>query len=296
MIKSMTGFASLTRDDERGAIGVTIRSVNHRFLDLQVRLPAAIADVEPRIRALVPKHVARGRVEVTLSLQLRQAAAPQVELNAEFAESLASAVEQARSRGWVNGDLAPGDLLRIPQALTIRERLPESGGVSAMLGGMVDEAVESAIVQLEAMRVREGVHMRADLDTRKALLFGLIARIAAAADAGRHELEARLLERARELATALPIDQAMLSQEVVRVAQRSDISEEVTRFHGHLAHWDALSDSPEPCGRKLDFLLQEMNREVNTIGSKADGLQVSEVVIEAKAELERMREQVQNVE
>ncbi len=87
-----------------------------------------------------------------------------------------------------------------------------------------------------------------------------------------------------------------LSQEVVRVAQRSDISEEVTRFQGHLAHWDALSDSPEPCGRKLDFLLQEMNREVNTIGSKADGLQVSEVVIQAKAELERMREQVQNVE
>jgi uncharacterized protein (TIGR00255 family) len=82
----------------------------------------------------------------------------------------------------------------------------------------------------------------------------------------------------------------------VRVAQRSDICEEVTRFHGHLAHWDALSDSPEPCGRKLDFLLQEMNREVNTIGSKADGLQVSAVVIEAKAELERMREQVQNVE
>jgi uncharacterized protein (TIGR00255 family) len=83
---------------------------------------------------------------------------------------------------------------------------------------------------------------------------------------------------------------------VVRVAQRSDISEEVTRFHGHLAHWDALSESPEPCGRKLDFLLQEMNREINTIGSKADGLQVSEVVIQAKAELERMREQVQNVE
>ena len=146
------------------------------------------------------------------------------------------------------------------------------------------------------MRTREGAHLRADLDARKGLLAGLITRIAAAADTGRQELDARLLERARELAAALPIDQAALSQEVVRVAQRSDIAEEVTRFHGHLAHWDALSDSPEPCGRKLDFLLQEMNREVNTIGSKADGLQVSELVIQAKAELERMREQVQNVE
>ena len=109
-------------------------------------------------------------------------------------------------------------------------------------------------------------------------------------------MEERLLERARELSATLPIDQAALAQEVVRVAQRSDISEEVTRFRAHLEHWDALAEGDEPCGRKLDFLLQEMNREVNTIGSKADGLQVSEHIIEAKAELERMREQVQNVE
>ncbi len=296
MIKSMTGFASLTRDDERAALGVTIRSVNHRFLDLQLRLPPAIADVESRVRALVQKHLARGRVEISLSLQLRQAAVPHVELNEDFARALSSAIDQARARGVVTGDLAPGDLLRLPQALIIREKMPEAGGVSAMLGTAVDEAIESAIGELEAMRVREGQHLRADLDARKAVLAGLIGRIATAADAGRVELEQRLLERARELAGAMPIDQAVLSQEVVRVAQRSDISEEVTRFHGHLAHWDALSDSAEPCGRKLDFLLQEMNREVNTIGSKADGLQVSEVVIEAKAELEKMREQVQNVE
>jgi uncharacterized protein (TIGR00255 family) len=296
MIKSMTGFASLTRDDERATMGVTIRSVNHRFLDLQLRLPPSIADVEPRLRALVQKQLARGRVEISVSLQLRQAAAPQVELNEEFAAALASAIETARSRGVISGALTPGDLLRLPQALSIRDKLPEAGGVSALLGNGVDEAVASAIQQLDEMRVREGLHLRADLDMRKGLLSGLIARIAAAANSGREELEARLLERARELASALPIDQAALSQEVVRVAQRSDISEEVTRFHGHLAHWDALSDSPEPCGRKLDFLLQEMNREVNTIGSKADGLQVSEVVIQAKAELERMREQVQNVE
>jgi uncharacterized protein (TIGR00255 family) len=296
MIKSMTGFASLTRDDERGAIGVTIRSVNHRFLDLQLRLPQAIADMEPRLRAVVQKHLARGRVEISVSLQLRQPAAPQVELNEEFAQALAAAVQLARSRGVISGELTASDLLRLPQALSIREKLPEAGGVSALLGGVVDEAVLTALQQLEEMRVREGVHLRNDLDVRKALLAGLITRIATAANTGREELEARLLERAREIAAALPIDQAALSQEVVRVAQRSDISEEVTRFHGHLAHWDALSDSPEPCGRKLDFLLQEMNREVNTIGSKADGLQVSEVVIQAKAELERMREQVQNVE
>jgi uncharacterized protein (TIGR00255 family) len=296
MIKSMTGFASLTRDDELGTIGVTIRSVNHRYLDVQMRVPPVVAALEARLRALVQKHLARGRVEVSVSLQLRQAASPHVELNEEFAEALATAVERARARGVISGMLTPGDLLRLPQALSIREQVPEAGGVGAQLGTAVDDAVLAAIQQLEEMRVREGAHLRTDLDTRKALLSGLIARISTAANSGRDALEARLLDRAREIATTLPIDQSALSQEVVRVAQRSDISEEVTRFHGHLAHWDALSDSAEPCGRKLDFLLQEMNREVNTIGSKADGLQVSEVVIQAKAELERMREQVQNVE
>ncbi len=296
MIKSMTGFASLTRDDERGTIGVTVRAVNHRFLDLQLRMPPAIAELEARVRAIVQKRVGRGRVEVSVSLQLRQVSAPHIELNDDFARALAAAMDEARDRGLVTGALTPGDLLRLPQALSIRERSPEALGISESLAPVVDEVIETAIDQLETMRVREGEHLRKDLDTRKTLLAELIARIAAAAEAGRQALEARLLERARELAGALPIDQAALSQEVVRVAQRSDISEEVTRFHGHLAHWDALAESPEPCGRKLDFLLQEMNREVNTIGSKADGLQVSEVVIEAKAEMEKMREQVQNVE
>jgi uncharacterized protein (TIGR00255 family) len=134
------------------------------------------------------------------------------------------------------------------------------------------------------------------LSGRKEALQRLISALAEAADRGRGELEARLTERVRDLMAVLPADPNAIAQEIVRVAQRSDISEEVTRFRGHLEHWDALAGSVEPCGRKLDFLLQEMNREINTIGSKADGLHVSELIIEAKAELERMREQVQNVE
>ena len=146
------------------------------------------------------------------------------------------------------------------------------------------------------MRVREGEHLAADLGARKTTLSGLIDGLAEAADVGRRELEARLSERAKELMAVAPADSTAVAQEIVRVAQRSDISEEVARFRGHLSHWDALVAGPEPCGRKLDFLLQEMNREINTIGSKADGLRISELIIEAKAELERMREQVQNVE
>lgn len=296
MIKSMTGFASLTHDDETAAVGVTIRAVNHRFLDLQLRLPSTLSDLEPRIRALVQGRVARGRVEVSVSMHVRAVPTPDVELNVPFVTALSAAIAQARADGVIDAGLTAGDLLRFPQALAIRERLSDGGQTPEPLAARVCASVEQALDQLEAMRVQEGEHLRHDLATRRDLLVVFVDSVVQAAETGRVDLETRLLERARELAASLPIDQAALSQEVVRVAQRSDISEEVTRFRGHLHHWEVLTGTPEPCGRKLDFLLQEMNREVNTIGSKADGLQVSELVIQAKAELERMREQVQNVE
>jgi uncharacterized protein (TIGR00255 family) len=297
MIKSMTGFASLTHEDERATIGITVRAVNHRFLDVQLRIPQSLGDTEPRIRGLLQKRLSRGRVELAISVQMRTAATPTVELNAEFAGALMAALDVARERGLVSGTLSPGDLLRLPQALTIRERAAEADpAVEAQLGASVEAAVEQALADLDAMRVREGGHLRADLDSRRSALGKLIEGLAEAADTGRSELEARLRDRIGDLAFELPVDQAMIAQEIVRAAARSDISEEVTRFRAHLAHWEALADGEEPCGRKLDFLLQEMNREVNTIGSKAVGLRVSEQIINAKAELEKMREQVQNVE
>jgi uncharacterized protein (TIGR00255 family) len=297
MIKSMTGFASLTHEDERATLAVTVRAVNHRFLDVQLRMPQLLAELEPRVRALLQKRLARGRVELQISVQLRQQSAPTVELNDDFVNALSAALDRARERGLVSGTLTPGDLLRLPQAITVRERQVDTDPVlEAQLGTSVEAAVEMAVADLDAMRVREGDHLRADLDGRLGTLAELIERLRVAADEGRGELEIRLHERIRDLAMELPVDQAMVAQEVVRTAARSDIAEEVTRFRAHLAHWAALADGEEPCGRKLDFLLQEMNREINTIGSKADGIRISELIIGAKAELERMREQVQNVE
>lgn len=296
MIKSMTGFASVTREDEHGSVSLTVRAVNHRFLDVQLRLPGALADLESRVRGLLQKRLARGRIEVAVSLQLRQVPAPQVTLHEEFVRAMAAAVDIARDRGLVKGELTPGDLVRMPQAFLIRERGADSEPMGETLGPLVEGAVAEAIDELESMRVREGAHLQADLEARKSLLAGLIERLREAADEGRRDLEARLSERVKELLAVVPGDPTAIAQEIVRIAQRSDITEEVTRFRGHLAHWEALASSPEPCGRKLDFLLQEMNREINTIGSKADGLRVSEQIIQAKAELERMREQVQNVE
>ena len=296
-MKSMTGFASLTHEDERATIGVTIRAVNHRFLDLQLRIPQWLADLEPRVRALLQKRLARGRVELAINVQLRTAAVPAVELNAAFAQALSAALDQARERGLVSGTLTPGDLLRLPQAITIRDKaIEEDPAAEARLAASVEAAVEQALADLDAMRAREGTHLREDLDARRMTLGTLIEQLAGAADEGRAALDARLQERVRELRLDLPVDPATIAQEIVRAVGRSDISEEVTRFRAHLAHWGALQDGDESCGRKLDFLLQEMNREVNTIGAKADGLRISELIIDAKAELEKMREQVQNVE
>ena len=297
MIKSMTGFASLTHEDERATIGVTVRAVNHRFLDLQLRIPQSIGDVESRVRTLLQKWLARGRVELGISVQVRNASAPTVELNQEFASALAAAVAQARAQGLVSGLLTPGDLLRLPQAVVVRERPADSDPVAdSRLSSSIESAVEQALAELDAMRVREGGHLQVDLETRRQTLSELIERLRLSADEGRVELENRLRDRIDELRLELPVDQAMIAQEIVRAAARSDISEEVTRFRAHLAHWAVLVEGHEPCGRKLDFLLQEMNREINTIGSKADGIGISELIINAKAELERMREQVQNVE
>ncbi len=299
MIKSMTGFASLTQDDEAATITVTIRAVNHRFLDLQLRLPSSLAPLESRLRARVQQRVARGRIEVTVSLQQRRAATLDVELNEAFLQALDAALNRAREKGFVQGAMTPGDLLRFPQALAIKDRSEDSPAVeeqSAALNGRIEEAVAAALESLDDMRIREGGFLRAELDARRLLLGELFDRVAAAAEQGLETLRVRLLERVKELRADGLADEATVAQEIARYVGRSDITEEVVRFRGHLEHWRALTDSSEPCGRKLDFLLQEMNREVNTTGSKAEGPAVSELIVTLKAELEKMREQVQNVE
>ena len=299
MIKSMTGFASLTRDDETAAIAVTVRSVNHRHLDLQLRLPAGLASFESQLRAVVQGRLARGRVEVNVSVQPHKTSTVEVELNEPFAEALGAVLERARRQGLVEGALTPGDLLRFPQALTVRDRVEDPGADGEYiqrLAARVEEALTAAVADLDAMRTREGSFLQADLDARRRQLGELYDRITAAAAHGADALRARLAERIRELRADTHVDEGQIAAEIVRFVGRADITEEAVRFRGHLGHWQALADSPEPCGRKLDFLLQEMNREVNTTASKAEGAGVSELIVTMKAELEKLREQVQNVE
>lgn len=294
MIKSMTGFASLTREGDSATVTVTAKGVNHRFLDLQLRIPASLSPVESKLRTAVQQRIARGRLEVGITLQPRAvAAAVQIDVNAAVVEALSSALERARERGLVAGALTPGDLLRFPQAITVTE---QKEALDPGVFPDVEAALAAAIDQLDRMRTDEGSHLRTDLDARRVQLGELFERAARAAATGGQAMQARLTERVRELRVDPAVDETLVAQEVVRFVSRSDITEETVRFRAHLEHWRALTEAPEPCGRKLDFLLQEMNREVNTLGSKAEGLGVTELVVDLKAELEKMREQVQNVE
>ena len=295
MIKSMTGFASVSREHELATIGVTARSVNHRYLDVQVRVSQLLAAQETELRGLVQRRVARGRVELTVTTRVITPPAVEIALNEPLVEALSAAVERAHARGLATGGLTSSDLLRFPQAVAVRERETDEASKTTIQRAVAD-AVDSVLCELDEMRTREGGYLRADLDTRCATVADLVERLAVAAQTGEAGLVARLTTRVDELRAQSQVDEAVVAQEVVRFAARSDVTEELTRLRGHLAHWSVLAASPDPCGRKLDFLLQEMNREVNTLGAKIEGTGVSELIVAMKAELEKLREQTQNVE
>lgn len=295
MIKSMTGFASVSREHKLATIGVTVRSVNHRYLDVQVRVSQLLAAQETELRGLVQRRVARGRVELAVTTRVITPPVVEIALNEPLVEALSAAVEQAHARGLAIGGLTSSDLLRFPEAMVVRERETDEASRTTIQRAVAD-AVDSALCELDEMRIREGGHLRADLDTRCATVAELVDRLAVAAQSGEAGLVARLTNRVEELRAQSQVDEALVAQEMVRFAARSDVTEELTRLRGHLAHWSTLAASPDPCGRRLDFLLQEMNREVNTLGAKIEGTGVSELIVAAKAELEKLREQVQNVE
>ena len=293
----MTGFASVSREESGEKVNVTIKSVNHRFLDVLVRAPHTLAAVESRVRSILGQKLTRGRIEVTLSVEFTALPPREVVLDEPLLERIEQALAGARERGVVTGALSVSDLLRIPQVLDIRSRGENNGPVlpeSAAL--LVEVVIRDAVDALVVMRDTEGRFLATDLSARVMAIAGFVDEMEKAGQEGQQQLEARLRERIADLPSDVTGDPSALAQEVVRFVARSDVDEEVVRMRGHIEHWRVLAAGPEPCGRKLDFLVQEMNREINTIGSKVEGSRATEIVIAAKAELERIREQVQNVE
>ena len=294
MIVSMTGFAAAAHESEDLAVNVTLRSVNHRHLDVQFRLPQSLQAFEPVFRTAIQQRVARGRVDVAMTVQERVEPTTVVEIDEKLLQAVSDALATVRANGLVDGPLHPGDVLRIPQVLKVREERPDID--TARLEAVVTKVLEEALEALNDMRRKEGEFLATELEERRQALLGLVDELVEASHDGAAGLHQRLLQRVTEFRLEPQVDETMVAQEVVKFVARSEIREEVVRLRAHLAHWVDLVDGTEPVGRKLDFLLQEMNREVNTIGSKAEGARASALVVTAKAELEKMREQVQNVE
>jgi uncharacterized protein (TIGR00255 family) len=294
MITSMTGFGTATRESEDLAVTVTLRSVNHRHLDVSFRLPQSVQHLEPGCRAAIQQRVARGRVDVALSVQERVEPVAVVEIDQALVRAVSDAMAGVQAAGLVSGTLQPGDLLRLPQVLKVREERPEID--AARLSEVVLGTLGDALDALDTMRRTEGAFLATELEDRRQTLLGLVEQVEEASRDGAAGIQQRLLQRVAELRLEPQVDDVLVAQEVVRFVARSEIREELVRLRAHLAHWHDLVLGSEPVGRKLDFLLQEMNREVNTIGSKAEGASASALVVTAKAELEKMREQVQNVE
>lgn len=295
MITSMTGFAALSHEDELVGLTVTVRTVNHRYLDVQIRLPSGFAELEQDLRGLVQKQVARGRVELAVTAQVKVPSPVVVEVNEPLVSALVDAADRATEHGWVEGRLTAGELFRFPQAVSVRESPTDPGAWQTICATAAD-VVRNTLAELDRMRRREGEFLAADLNERISAVGRLVDEIVAEADQGAERLREALVARVEELGQTVQAEPALVAQEVVKWVARSDIHEEVARLRGHLEHVDGVTRAPEPCGRKLDFLVQEMNREVNTIGSKAEGRRTGQLVVAAKAELEKLREQIQNVE
>lgn len=295
MIKSMTGFASLTHDGELVTVNVTARSVNHRYLDVQIRVPHRLQALEHGIRERVQRQIARGRVDLNVTTKFNNRPQAVVDVDEKLLTALVAAAARPEVAAASSGKWTVGDLLRFPQVVTVSERVLDADE-NDRLDMDVMVAVDQAISELDAMREREGGFLRADLAERVAVFEGLVNQIDRCAAVSDDALRKRLKVRVAELAADAVADETVVAQEVVRFVARSDIHEELARLRAHIAHWEGLVARADPCGRKLDFLLQEMNREVNTIGSKADGIETSELIVAAKAELEKLREQTQNAE
>ena len=291
----MTGFASLVHETDVVVVSVTARTVNHRYLDIQIRAPQVLQAIESNVRELVQHRLARGRVDLTINLEFKVRPAVSVNVDDKLMRALVDAAKRPDVVDAVTGKWEVGDLLRFPQVLTVSESSRQVEEISHA-EEEVARIVEEVVVAVDEMRLKEGEFLEVDLNERITLLNDLVKNIEQSARESDDFIRERLAQRVGELAPDLGTDEAVVAQEVVRFVARADVHEELTRLDAHIKHWEELVGALTPCGRKLDFLLQEMNREVNTIGSKAMGSETSKLIVAAKSELEKLREQVQHVE
>jgi uncharacterized protein (TIGR00255 family) len=296
MIRSMTGFGRSTIDLLGTAFDVEVRSVNHRYLDLRVRLPRVLAGLEPNVRERVQGRFARGKVEVSVQAPPGAAAATRIEVDYEAAGQYLAAAREIERRFGLGVDLDAEDLLSLPGVSRVVEDTLDGGEAEPALLAGVEEALAAAV----SMRALEGEALEREFRERLDRVAALVADLGTRAGSVQEAVRERLRKRARELQAETGLaDEARLHQEIVVAADRLDVAEEISRLRSHVDQFRSVLDAAEagqPVGRRLDFLLQELGREGNTLGSKANDAEMAHAVVELKTELERIREQVQNVE
>ncbi|HZZ86474.1 MAG TPA: YicC/YloC family endoribonuclease [Anaeromyxobacteraceae bacterium] len=291
MIRSMTGFGAghgASGDEE---IDLEVRSVNHKFCEVKARVPRELAALELDAVRGVKERLARGGVEVSVRRGAGRASlAPKVD--AALAAEYLRAFREVQTRLGLPGEVRLDDVLRADGVVTLEERSLDLEGARAALGAALAAALDS----LSRMREREGEALARDLSGRIASVERFADRVEELAPRSVDHHRERLAERVAELTRGFNVDPARLAQEVALFADRIDVAEEVTRLRSHVAQLRGLMEGHEPAGRKMEFLVQELHREVNTIGSKSQSAEIAAAVVATKAEIERMREQVANVE
>jgi uncharacterized protein (TIGR00255 family) len=292
-MRSMTGFGEAMGGNDRYSMVVSLRAVNHRFLDLQLRIGDEQRGSEPEVRALLAGELERGRIEARLDVRPTSERSAHVEMRMGVIRAAHSAIEQLAAAGLVQGGLAAGDVLRLPEAFQISV---DTGGWTPVDNALLVGLVRTALAQLVAARQREGAGLRTVLVERLDAFGTLVSQLDRLRDPVRAELAAALSRRMEELLAGQSVDPLRLAQEAALQADRSDVREELDRLHAHLDHFRVLTEESGAIGKRLDFLTQEIFRELNTLGAKCRNTEMIRAVLDAKVLCEQLREQVQNVE
>jgi uncharacterized protein (TIGR00255 family) len=293
-MKSMTGYGRGEHTQEGYKISAEVSTVNRKQAEINIYLPRELEPLEARVRTEVNKRVARGRVTVRITLHAGESAlAKGAQINSGLAKAYARELKKLASDLKISSELTLDTLVRAPGIFQADTALDDADHFWPAIASALENALESCV----KMRVREGVHLAKDLKGRIVAMRKGVGKVQKEAPAMLERYREQLRQRIRDAGLPLPPEEdERLQKEIIYFADRSDISEELTRLESHFQQFDECSKSEEPVGRTLDFLAQEMNREVNTIGSKANDSAIAREVVILKTELEKFREQVQNVE
>lgn len=292
MIKSMTGFGRGHQILNGRDITVEIRSVNHRYYEFSSRLPRSLGYVEEKLKSLLQGRISRGKVEVSVLLSNVEAADEKITINREIVKEYIDALRSVKEEFGLTDDLSLSNILRIPDAFTVVKTETDEEQLWEDIRVTAEEALEHFI----SMRENEGARMKQDILSRLDKIEEWVGVVETRSPQVVEDYRKRLYDKMCEVLSTTNIDEGRILLEAGIFSEKTAVDEETVRLRSHIAQFRSMLESGEPVGRKLDFLVQEMNRETNTIGSKVQDIEVTRIVVDQKSEIEKIREQIQNIE